>query len=51
MTKKVRPVIIVIENTKDVVFFGEGILKNINKGCFWRKNTFYHPFSTEWNFS
>lgn len=34
MAKKVRPVIIVIENTKDVVFFGEGIFKNINKGYF-----------------
>lgn len=35
MTKKVRPVIIVIENTKDVVFFGEGILKNILSSFFY----------------
>lgn len=34
MFKRVRPVIIVIENTKDVVFFGEDIFKNINKGYF-----------------
>lgn len=34
MPKKVRPVIIVIENTKDVVFFSEDIFKNINKGYF-----------------
>lgn len=37
MPKKVRPFIIVIENSKDVVPFGEGILKNINKGCSWRR--------------